>query len=263
MLHRVSKVAFGGMWVFPAARWTTTTASRATTRPAPGAAAREAMEECGLAVDPDLVVASHWVPPAITPRRFSTHFFLARAGDGEVTVDGGEIHEHEWLAAREVLDRRDRGEVDLAPPTWVTLHELAEHDTVDEALRAAARRPDPHYETRWVTIDGGAVAMWAGDGLREQRSRPARCAPPALDAHGRLAARTVLTGLTPRRGSLEPPIDQPAGDAHPGRDHREVVGAEPLGVHDLGLVDHDVTAAHVASNPIISECGNGHGWLAM
>ena len=21
--------------------------------------------------------------------------------------------------------------------------------------------------------------------------------------------------------------------------------------------------AHVASNPIISECGNGHGWLAM
>ena len=140
------------------------------------AAAREAMEECGLAVDPDdLVAFSHWVPPAITPRRFSTHFFLARPA----TVRSP------WTAVRststsgwraEVLDRRDRGEVDLAPPTWVTLHELAEHDTVDDALRAAAARdPIPHYETRWVTIDGGAVAMWAGRRrLREQRSGPAR-----------------------------------------------------------------------------------------
>jgi hypothetical protein len=47
----------------------------------------------------------------------------------------------------------------------VTLHDLAEHGTVDEALEAAGQRdPIPHYETRWVTIDGGAVAMWDGDG---------------------------------------------------------------------------------------------------
>ena len=168
MLHRVSKVAFGGMWVFPGGRVDEgdrepgdddSTAARR-------AAAREALEECGLAVEPaDLVPFSHWVPPPITPRRFSTHFFIARASDGDVVVDGGEIHEHEWLGAREVLARRDRGEVDLAPPTWVTLHDLAEHGTVDGALAAAARRdPLPHYETRWVTVDGGAVAMWDGDG---------------------------------------------------------------------------------------------------
>ena len=168
MLHRVSKVAFGGMWVFPGGR-----VDDGDREPgdddadaARRAAAREALEECGLAVDPvDLVPFSHWVPPPVTPRRFSTHFFLARASEGEVVVDGGEIHEHEWLAAREVLARRDRGEVDLAPPTWVTLHDLAEHGTVDAALAAAAERdPVPHYETRWVTIDGGAVAMWEGDG---------------------------------------------------------------------------------------------------
>jgi 8-oxo-dGTP pyrophosphatase MutT (NUDIX family) len=167
MLHRVSKVAFGGMWVFPGGRVDdgdrqpgdddVSAASRA--------AAREALEECGLGVEPDdLVAFAHWVPPAITPRRYATYFFLARASDGDVVVDGGEIHEHEWLPAREVLARRDRGEVDLAPPTWVTLHDLAEHDTVDEALAAARERaPIPHYETRWVTIDGGAVAMWEGD----------------------------------------------------------------------------------------------------
>jgi len=168
MLHRVSKVAFGGMWVFPGGK-----VDAEDRHPdddeaawARRAAAREALEECGLAVDPtDLVPFSHWVPPPVTPRRYSTHFFIARAGDGQVVVDGGEIHEHEWLGAREVLERRDRGEVDLAPPTWVTLHDLAEHDTVEAALGAAATRdPVPHYETRWVTVDGGAVAMWAGDG---------------------------------------------------------------------------------------------------
>ena len=168
MLHRTSKVAFGGMWVFPGGR--VDDGDRA-----PGgdeeawarrAAAREAMEECGLAVEPDdLVPFSHWLPPAITPRRYSTWFFLARASDGEVVVDGGEIHAHDWLAAREVLDRRDRGDVDLAPPTWLTLHDLAQHDDVESALQAAAKRdPLPHYETRWAEVPGGAVAMWHGDG---------------------------------------------------------------------------------------------------
>ena len=167
MLHRVSKVAFGGMWVFPGGRVDDGDRDERDDEAAWArrAAAREALEECGLVVDPDdLVPFSHWVPPDVTPRRYSTHFFLARASDGEVVVDGGEIHEHEWLAAREVLERRDRGEVDLAPPTWITLHDLAAHDTVEDALRDAARRdPIPHYETRWVTLDGGAVAMWAGD----------------------------------------------------------------------------------------------------
>ena len=167
MLHRVSKVAFGGMWVFPGGRVDDDDRQLGEDdeQAARRAAAREALEECGLAVDPDdLVPFSHWVPPPVTPKRFSTHFFLARASDGDVVVDGGEIHEHEWLAAREVLARRDRGEVDLAPPTWVTLHDLAEHDTVEAAL-AAARDLEavPHYETRWVTMDGGAVAMWSGD----------------------------------------------------------------------------------------------------
>ncbi len=167
MLHRVSKVAFGGMWVFPGGRVDEDDRAPGADEAAAArrAAAREALEECGLAVDPsELVPFAHWVPPAVTPTRFSTHFFLARASDGDVVVDGGEIHEHEWLAAREVLDRRDRGAVDLAPPTWITLHDLAEHATVEAALAAAKQRePVPHYETRWVTLDGGAVAMWVGD----------------------------------------------------------------------------------------------------
>lgn len=168
MLHRTSKVAFGGMWVFPGGR-----VDEADRRPDdPGdeaaarrAAVREAAEECALLVEPDDVVPfSHWTPPAVAPRRYATWFFVARASAGDVLVDGGEIHDHAWLPPTEVLDRRHRGEVDLAPPTYVTLADLAELDTVDEALReAATRRPIPHYETRWAVTEGGAVALWAGD----------------------------------------------------------------------------------------------------
>ena len=168
MLPRTSKVAFGGMWVFPggggvvADRRADDLDDEAAAR---RAAVREAQEECALRVMADDVVPfSHWTPPAITPRRYATWFFLARASAGEVSVDGAEIHDHRWLAPREVIDRRERGEVDLAPPTWVTLKDLADLPSVEVALAmAAARQPIPYYETRWCEVDDGAVALWFGD----------------------------------------------------------------------------------------------------
>lgn len=168
MLHRTSKVAFGGMWVFPGGRVEDGDRRADDDGDEPAArraAAREAEEECGLPIDPDeLVVLSRWTPPAIAPRRFATWFFLARVPRGDVVVDGGEILDHAWLSPAEVLERRDRGEVDLAPPTWVTLHALLAAERVEDLLvEAAARRPVVHYETRWCTVEGGAVAMWEGD----------------------------------------------------------------------------------------------------
>jgi len=168
MLHRTSKVAFGGMWVFPGGRvddGDRRPDDRDDEAPARRAAVREAAEECGLRIEADEVVPlSHWTPPAETPRRYETWFFVARASDGDVLVDGGEIHDHAWLAPQEVLDRRGRGEVDLAPPTFVTLSDLAAHGDVEAVLAdARTRDPIPRYQTRWVVTDDGAVTMWSGD----------------------------------------------------------------------------------------------------
>jgi 8-oxo-dGTP pyrophosphatase MutT (NUDIX family) len=166
MLHRNSKLAFGGMWVFPGGRIDPGDREGAPSddEAARRAAVREAREEAGLEVDPaSLVWISHWLPPPVAPKRFATWFFLAPAPSGAVTIDGGEIHDSAWMRPREALTRRDALEIELAPPTWMTLRHLAEFDTVTELMADARSRPPVFYATHVANSTGGLVAMWHGD----------------------------------------------------------------------------------------------------
>ena len=153
MLRRNEHGQFGGMWVFPADGWTTTTsipARRATTwQPAAGRRVREATEEAGIVLDPAaLVVLSHWRPPSTAPKGFATWFFVAAGSDADVEIDGHEIHEHAWLAPVEVLRRRDAGEVTLVPPTFVTLTVLAQHATVADLLNTLGAGTPERFHTQ-------------------------------------------------------------------------------------------------------------------
>ena len=80
-----------------------------------------------------------------------------------MTIDGGEIHDHGWMGPLEAQRRRDALEIELAPPTWITLSFLAPHATVDAALTALAAEPPRYFATRFAAIDGGAVLLYAGD----------------------------------------------------------------------------------------------------
>ncbi len=129
MLHKASQIAFGGMWVFPGGRIDDEDydVSRDANVAARNAAVRETLEEAGLALSSDgFVWFAHWTPPPGTPKRYATWFFAARADSHDVTIDGGEIQNHQWLNAGAALERHAAGEIDLAPPTWVTLYQLHE-----------------------------------------------------------------------------------------------------------------------------------------
>ncbi len=173
MLRRNSKLAFaGGAWVFPGGRidpedypaGVVTDDDEAVLTAARNAAAREAMEEAGLAVDPEtLVWFAHWTPGALAPRRFATWFFVGAAPDGQVVVDDGEIHEHLWIRPADAMARREIGEIELIPPTWVTLHALAEASSTEDVCATARERDPQIYFTHIARVDGGIASIWQGD----------------------------------------------------------------------------------------------------
>jgi 8-oxo-dGTP pyrophosphatase MutT (NUDIX family) len=174
MLRRDSRLAFaGGAWVFPGGRidpedypgGEVSDDDVEVLIAARNAAAREAMEEAGLTVDPEsLVWFAHWTPGAIgATRRFATWFFVGAAPDGQVVVDDGEIRDHLWIRPVDALARRELGEIELIPPTWVTLHKLAEATSAAEVQAHAASRDPEIFLTHIVRVEGGIASLWQGD----------------------------------------------------------------------------------------------------
>lgn len=173
MLRRNSRLAFaGGSWVFPGGRLDpedypggqVSDEVEHLSAAEAAAAAREATEEAGLVIEPDAMHRwSHWTPPAGETKRFSTAFFVARAPEGDVVIDDGEIHEHQWVGAADALDLAARREIELLPPTFVTLLQLAAHTTVDAVLDRAATHPVEHFETRIARAGDELAALFFGD----------------------------------------------------------------------------------------------------
>jgi 8-oxo-dGTP pyrophosphatase MutT (NUDIX family) len=104
---------------------------------------------------------SRWLTPVIEPRRFDTRFFAAALPGGQRPRDvGGEAAAVYWTGPAQALAAGRRRELQLLPPTAVTLAELAACGDLDAAL---ARTPDmqvrlpevlQHEGTTWLTVPG-------------------------------------------------------------------------------------------------------------
>ena len=202
MLRKNRGQAFGGMWVFPGGRVEDGDgpAGAPEEEAARHAAAREALEETGLVLDADdMVPHSHWVPPPETAKRFSTWFFVAALPDGaaDVVIDGGEIGDQMWTTPAAALQLHAAGEIELAPPTWMTLTTLGELGTVHAVLDDARTGAGdvPHYATRVVLEGSTVITLWSGDVAYEME-------PIDLDAPGpRNRLHMVDGGWLLERGS--------------------------------------------------------------
>jgi 8-oxo-dGTP pyrophosphatase MutT (NUDIX family) len=192
LARRSSKLKFhGGAWVFPGGRIdpedygdTPDDLEAAARR----AAAREAMEEAGVEVAPDsLVHVSNWTTPEISPKRFATWFFAGPVIGGNELADGAETEALQWFRPGEALAAHKAGEIELAPPQYVTLLELGAHATVDDAMRAMDTAEAIDYTPRFHFIEGGgALCVYAEDVAYDDLT--------LLDAPGRRHRLTLQDG---------------------------------------------------------------------
>jgi 8-oxo-dGTP pyrophosphatase MutT (NUDIX family) len=138
-------------------------------RVAAGEPFSHALRAAGLVPDVEaLLPLAWWITPEAEPRRFDTRFFFAVVPPlqrDDAGVDGHEVTEGVWLTPRAALAAYASGSVRVAPPTLVTLEELAVHATIDAVKNARwplrAIRPIAGDE------DGRLVLALPGDPLHE------------------------------------------------------------------------------------------------
>ena len=160
LLKRSEIGAFAGMWVFPGGRVDDADAGDDELSRAASAAVREAAEEVGIAVDPtSLIPLSHWTPPAMAPKRFTTWFFVAPWSGDEIRIDAHEIVDFRWMSPVDALAEG----LPMAPPTHVTLVTLDEAHTLEGLRELVGRRGVERYLTVPSSLDGALVLMWHPD----------------------------------------------------------------------------------------------------
>ncbi|MPY94212.1 MAG: NUDIX domain-containing protein [Acidimicrobiia bacterium] len=183
LVRRNSNLVFhGGSWVFPGGRMDPgdypPEGPEDHEAAAVAAAVREAHEEAGLLIPPtSLRPFSHWTTPPGRPRRFATWFFLATAPDGDVATDGSEIDDHRWFTPAEALDARQAGEIELPPPTFVSLTRLGACRSAADALAQLDSYPYLRFNPKLTKVDGGMLTFYEGDAAYEDHSRAEQASP--------------------------------------------------------------------------------------
>ena len=120
LTQRPASMRFGGgMYVFPGGRLE-------PGESAADAAARETLEETGIRVAPeDLVALTRWVTPYGFPVRFDTRFFGVVVPPGtDVAEPSDEIASWRWLRPAAALEGVAAGGLAMWQPTFVTLQQL-------------------------------------------------------------------------------------------------------------------------------------------
>jgi 8-oxo-dGTP pyrophosphatase MutT (NUDIX family) len=97
-------------------------------------------EDLRLACD-RLTRFAHWVTPEMMPKRFDTHFFIARAPEDHVLAhDGHESVDSVWISPPRELEEAEAGTRTVIFPTLRNVELLGESGDVEAATTAAQAR---------------------------------------------------------------------------------------------------------------------------
>ncbi|MDX2234882.1 MAG: NUDIX hydrolase [Hyphomonadaceae bacterium] len=98
--------------------------------------------EAGLVLALDALVRfAHWITPLGMPKRFDTHFYIARTPSEQLAAcDGREAVDACWIRPADALADNDAGRRKIIFPTRLNVELLAGAATVDEAIAASMAR---------------------------------------------------------------------------------------------------------------------------
>jgi hypothetical protein len=81
---------------------------------------------------------AHWITPAYMPKRFDTHFFVAKAPPHQLAAhDGEESVDSVWVGPNEVLEEADKGTYTVIFPTRMNVEALGKFNSSEEAVADA------------------------------------------------------------------------------------------------------------------------------
>jgi 8-oxo-dGTP pyrophosphatase MutT (NUDIX family) len=114
----------------------------------------------GLAIDADGLRAwARWITPVGEPRRYDTHFFVARLPEGATAADlTTESSVAAWVPVAQAIAQRQAGERKMLPPTIAVLASVSGYSTVAEVLAASAGRSLDPVQPTIRPADGGVYA---------------------------------------------------------------------------------------------------------
>lgn len=168
LLKRSKHLSFGpGAWVFPGGKVDCDDHSDCNSeiKTACNAALRETHEEAGLVFSAEQVFFfSHWYTPKVLSRLFSTWFFITQLHESaEIKIDEGEVETYEWVVPIDAIRRHQKGQMELMPPTFVTLLELHRLATVDVALAHYQSTGPRYYKPKYLVESEQEFCLYEGD----------------------------------------------------------------------------------------------------
>ncbi len=109
---------------------------------------------------------SWWITPENEPKRYDTRFFVALLTQEETAhaaPDQNETVDHRWVRPEDAVNEAEAGTFFMAPPTYLTLAEIAQCQTGLEVMKHAAEREIHPIMPKLDIHDGQWTVVLPGD----------------------------------------------------------------------------------------------------
>lgn len=165
IMRRNSKMNFlGGFWVFPGGAVEEVDQAESQELTYLNAAVRETQEEAGLDMAADsLLPVSRWITPVGAPKRFDTRFYIGKVEGQDVQHDGEEMTSSLWVKPGEAIERHRQKDIEMLPPTVISLLALQDFASVDEVLEHYRNKEPLYFLPKACFHQEQLVMLYPGD----------------------------------------------------------------------------------------------------